>query len=103
MERLRREHEDKEFHFVMGSDLIASLDTWHEGDKLISEVNFVIYARAGYELDLTHKNMPVHYIHKPDCDNFFGMISSTEVRRRITESRASEAKKRSTNLSEWEA
>jgi nicotinate-nucleotide adenylyltransferase len=87
---LKKEHIDKEFHFVMGSDLISSLDQWHEGDKLISDVNFVIYPRAGYDLDLTHKNMPANYLHKAGSDNYFGMISSTEVRRRIAESRASE-------------
>ena len=34
---------------MMGSDLIPGLITWDEGQKLIDEINFVIFERKGYE------------------------------------------------------
>ena len=92
MERLRELHasEGKEFHFVMGSDLIPTLKTWHEGEKLVSDVNFVLYNRVGYDIDqmMGLPSMPKRYLYAPGAKGDFGEVSSTEVRRRIAEAKA---------------
>ena len=36
---------DYDFHFIMGSDLIPTLHLWHEPERLVSEVNFILYNR----------------------------------------------------------
>ena len=81
---------DHEFHFVMGSDLIPTLHLWHEPEKLVSDINFIIYNRLNGDpsinLELTTPpGMPKKYLYKSGARNFFGEISSTEVRRRIDE------------------
>ncbi len=93
MKKFEELYGDKhEFHFVMGSDLIPTLHLWHEPEKLVTEINFIIYNRLNGDpsinLDLNiPKGMPVNYLYNPGARNFFGEISSTEVRRRIQESR----------------
>ena len=82
-----------EFHFVMGSDLIPTLHLWHEPEKLVSDINFIVYNRLNGDpsinLELTTPpGMPKKYLYNSGARNFFGEISSTEVRRRIAESRA---------------
>ena len=84
---------DYEFHFVMGSDLIPTLHLWHEPEKLVSDINFILYNRLNGDpsinLELTTPSgMPKKFLYKSGARNFFGEISSTEVRRRIDESRA---------------
>ena len=37
------------FYFMMGSDLIPGLIKWDEGQKLIDEINFIVFERKGYE------------------------------------------------------
>ena len=79
-----------EFHFMMGSDLIPGLSSWHE--KMVTDVNFIIFDRKGYEqiLDASiPKNypMPTNYVAIKADENLIGMISSTEVRKRIREAK----------------
>jgi len=45
IKRLEKENPDKEFYFVLGSDLIPNLKLWDEGPKLITEVKFIIFQR----------------------------------------------------------
>ena len=88
MKKLEEKYGDEnEFHFIIGSDLIPTLHLWHEFKSLKSEINFVIYNRVGYEINLENKafadNFPEKYIYNPVAKNLFGEISSTEVRNRI--------------------
>ena len=73
----------------MGSDLIPSLHTWHNGQELIDEVKFVIFTRKGFEIEIGEQttNIPKNYQHVKDEISTIGLVSSTEVRRRIKESR----------------
>ncbi len=45
MKRLEKEHPDCAFYFILGSDLIPTLQAWDEGDKLITEVSYIIFQR----------------------------------------------------------
>ena len=58
-----RRHSDTEFVFVIGTELIAELDLWDEGERLINEFKFLILERRGFEWrELSkHKNWPKHY------------------------------------------
>ncbi len=77
----------------MGSDLIPTLKYWHEPDKLVSEINFVLYNRlngddsVNLEKNPVIEGMPKKYLYLPGARNVFGEISSTEVRRRIAEAK----------------
>ena len=93
MKQLKEQYgHESEFHFIIGSDLIPTLRSWHEGPKLLEEVNFIIYNRVGYPLDLTSPEIPIHNLYKPDSKNIFGEISSTEVRNRIVDLRHRECR-----------
>ena len=88
----------------MGSDLIPTLHLWHEPEKLVSDINFIIYNRINGDPSINlelgfPKGMPAHYLFNSGARNFFGEISSTEVRRRIQDSRdAKEPKEKCFNI-----
>ena len=93
MKKLEEEYkkDNFEFHFIMGSDLIPFLLSWDCGKELISEINFVIFERKGFEsiLAIPENERPYPMPEKMRLikakENILGVISSTEVRRRITE------------------
>ena len=78
IEQYRRENQDKEIYFVMGSDLLPGLNQWEDGQKLISDVKFIIFQRANNLIQRNH--LPLNYIL---LDTHFADISSTEARKRI--------------------
>ncbi|CDW84809.1 nicotinate-nucleotide adenylyltransferase [Stylonychia lemnae] len=85
MKKLEASFSDK-FFFVIGSDLIPTLNQWHEGEKLLQEIDFVIFNRIGYEImnDQDKKHLlPKNYEYQENYQSLLGMISSTEVRNRI--------------------
>ena len=72
---------------MIGSDLVPTLQSWHP--QMLTVPNFIIFDRKGYEHildDSTKKesDIPKNYIHIKPNNNLMGMISSTEVRKRIT-------------------
>lgn len=77
-------------HFIIGTDLIPTLHTWHEGDKLIEETPFVVFPRSGHPVDFSdpnEKNIPKNSTIVPEECSLIGMISSTEVTVRIKQAR----------------
>lgn len=40
---------DHTFYFMMGSDLIPGLINWDEGQKMVDEINYIVFERKGYE------------------------------------------------------
>ena len=78
---------------MIGSDLIPGLSSWNE--KMVTDVSFIIFDRKGYEHILNPDvpkdyQMPTNYVAVKAGDNLIGMISSTEVRKRITEAKQEE-------------
>ena len=72
----------------MGSDLIKSLHTWDEGERMISEMPMIIFRRKGYNIDnlFAHDNFPRNDPIVVDEErSLIGVISSTEIRRRVCE------------------
>jgi nicotinic acid mononucleotide adenylyltransferase len=64
---------------IIGSDLLPYIKTWDEGEKLMNNLNFLIYPREGYPL-LPKKHMPRNYT-IADNKDIINRISSTEARR----------------------
>lgn len=48
LEHLRDKYPDTNFYFVIGSDLLETIDTWAQSEKLLNENNFIIFNRKGY-------------------------------------------------------
>lgn len=69
---------DIDFYFIIGGDLVDSLDKWYEGEKLKKELKFIIFLRVGYEFHL--EKFPKYY---SIILTSFVASSSTEIRRRV--------------------
>eukprot|EP01016_Furgasonia_blochmanni_P053781 TRINITY_DN8759_c0_g1_i5.p1 TRINITY_DN8759_c0_g1~~TRINITY_DN8759_c0_g1_i5.p1 ORF type:complete len:193 (+),score=26.27 TRINITY_DN8759_c0_g1_i5:436-1014(+) len=78
MVQLKDENPGLEFYFIIGSDLLATLSKWFHAEKLLSEVNFLIFVRIGYKVEASL--LPMKYI---IVNTTFVASSSTEVRTRI--------------------
>lgn len=89
MDRLRDQYEESHsFHFIMGSDLIKTLHWWDEGARLINELPIIVFRRKGYNNEelFAHANFPKNDpIIVEEEKSLIGVISSTEVRRRVCE------------------
>ena len=83
LDNYHKEYSDTEFLFVMGTELIAELDQWDEGERLINESKFLILERRGLEWrELTqHKNWPKHYtiVGTEGSQGLLGAISTHTV------------------------
>jgi nicotinate-nucleotide adenylyltransferase len=80
LQKLEKEFPEKEFYFIIGADLIASLSKWDEPEYLYETANIIIFNRIGYELDLSGKSyrIPKKYIYVESTN--LGPLSSTETR-----------------------
>lgn len=72
---LNEKYPDKEFYFIIGADMVASLDSWHEIDDLVKMVQLVGVNRPGYERE---NNYPIIWVDIPSMK-----ISSTQIRENI--------------------
>ncbi|CAD8157134.1 unnamed protein product [Paramecium octaurelia] len=81
LQKLREKYQN--VHFVIGSDLVNTLPNWVEGQKLIAETNFIILNRSSHKIDQI-TNLPPKY---ELVQNFEYGISSTEIRKRIKNSK----------------
>ena len=72
----------------MGSDLIKSLHLWDDGERLINEMPIIVFRRKGYDNEelFNHANFPKNDpIVVDEEKSLIGVISSTEIRRRVCE------------------
>ncbi len=72
----------------MGSDLIKSLHWWDDGERIINEMPMIIFRRKGYNNEelFSHTNFPKNDpIIIDEEKSLIGVISSTEIRRRVCE------------------
>ena len=51
IEMLKIRYPNYNFFFIIGSDLLASLRTWDNGDRLANETTFIVLRRPGYDFD----------------------------------------------------
>ena len=78
---------ETEIYFIMGSDSLRELPTWHEPEELIRLCRLVVMTRPGYTIDLEglEKVLPgissrVQFIDMPHL-----AISSSDLQRRVRE------------------
>ena len=72
----------------MGSDLLTNLHRWDDGQRIIEEMNLIVFRRKGYEeeeKDLEqHPNFPQNDPIVVAADqSLIGVISATEISRRV--------------------
>ncbi len=92
IEELERQYKHAvELFFIIGSDSMADLPTWHKSKELVSKAHFAAAARPGTELNFDEaKNFfgeegmeHIHQFATPGLD-----ISSTDIRERIKSGRS---------------
>lgn len=86
--RRLKERCEEPIHWLIGADMLLYLQYWHEPEKLLREVNFVIMARPGWTLDwqllpAEHRLLQQNVIETPLLD-----ISSTDIRARVAAAKA---------------
>jgi nicotinate-nucleotide adenylyltransferase len=76
-----------EIYFIMGSDSLLDILTWHNPERLIRLCRFAVVSRPGYQVDLDELDalLPglasrVQMLNAPELD-----ISSTDIQRRVRE------------------
>lgn len=74
-----------EIYFIMGSDSLLDILTWHDPQQLIRLCRFAVVSRPGYQVDLHELDalLPglasrVQMLHAPEL-----AISSTDIQRRV--------------------
>ncbi len=75
MVELQSKEPDTQFSFLIGGDMIASLESWYQVDELVKLVQLVGVKRPGYE---AKTNYPVLQIEVPQIN-----LSSTTLRKRL--------------------
>lgn len=76
---LRRSLVDTQIYFIVGSDAIKSVASWHQGQTLIDQAHFLVMARGGHQL--SRDDIPVRHstvIDMPQVE-----ISSSDIRSRV--------------------
>lgn len=77
MNELKSREPQTQFSFLIGADMISSLDKWYKIDELVEEVNLIGVRRPGFE---ERSDNPVTLIDAPLID-----LSSTMLRNRFKE------------------
>ena len=91
MEELLRTYDDAELFLVMAADSLAQIDTWHEPDRLLSLVEWVVGPRPGTpapEPEQLRRRFGeaaerIHLLDGPSLD-----VSATDIRERVAAGRA---------------
>lgn len=76
-------HPETRFSLVVGADVAAELDTWHEGKELARLVGLVIVDRGGVERGADPPGWAVERLRIPALD-----VSSSDLRDRLTAGRS---------------
>ncbi|MGF7032056.1 nicotinate-nucleotide adenylyltransferase [Paenibacillus mucilaginosus] len=85
--KLRKEHPDKQFYYIIGADMVQYLPKWYRIEELVRLVTFVGLERPGYSTE--YETLPgpireaVRLVRMPQVE-----LSSTEIRQRRAEGRS---------------
>jgi nicotinate-nucleotide adenylyltransferase len=75
--RLKADNPRQELFFLMGSDNVSEMKSWHKPEKILSLVRVVAAVRPGYSIRGKFAHM-IESFHMPSMD-----ISSTAVREKV--------------------
>jgi nicotinate-nucleotide adenylyltransferase len=78
MKQLKDRYSENVFYFIIGSDMVESLEKWYKIDELLSLVTFIAVKRPGHELRSTYLNQVIQ------VDTPLINLSSTEIRKRVS-------------------
>ncbi|KEG04865.1 nicotinate-nucleotide adenylyltransferase, putative [Plasmodium vinckei vinckei] len=79
---LKKTYPQHEFYFIIGSDLLNDLTSWDNGEKLVSENNFIVVERGDFDINKEIlKKMSKYYLIEIPVKSFVNYISSTDVRK----------------------
>ncbi|MFB4161789.1 nicotinate-nucleotide adenylyltransferase [Geomicrobium sp. JSM 1781026] len=79
IEHLLQIYPNEQFYFIIGGDMVKSLERWHQIDRLRDMVRFIVTDRPDYSLEKgEHISETMLYIHVPQLS-----ISSSDIRSRI--------------------
>lgn len=70
-------------HWLIGADMLNYLPKWHLASQLIQEVEFVIIARPGMELDWQSLPVEFHYLKENVVAAPLIDLSASDIRRRV--------------------
>ncbi len=89
LNRLKDVYPEDELWFILGSDSLIDIDTWHLGKELLREFSFVLASRPGYDMLETDLKMR-QYMERYGTrfrvlHNELINISSTDIKRRVKE------------------
>ncbi len=79
---LKQEHPDSGCFFVIGSDNLKEIPTWHRYREVLSLVTLCVASRPGYSLDIPPelREARIKEFSSPNL-----AVSSTEIRKRLSE------------------
>ncbi|GAW82286.1 nicotinate-nucleotide adenylyltransferase [Plasmodium gonderi] len=79
------------FYFALGSDLLKDIFFWDNGEKLVSENNFIIVERGNFKIDENKlQKFPSYYLIKIEKMSFINYISSSDARKILSKRNNSE-------------
>jgi len=80
LQALKKRFPKAKIHFIIGSDLVPQLKSWHRADELIKEGSFLVGSRPGGEksIDSTLPNTNFEFVEINELD-----ISASDIRKRI--------------------
>ncbi|WP_238544670.1 nicotinate-nucleotide adenylyltransferase [Geomicrobium sp. JCM 19037] len=68
IEHLLQIYPNEQFYFIIGGDMVKSLERWHQIDRLRDMVRFIVTDRPDYSLEKgEHISETMLYIHVPNC------------------------------------
>lgn len=91
---ISRQRPDDRLYFIVGSDSLLSIESWHKGDELLREFSFILAPRPGFCTGKTADKLKELYIKYGTkikvLNNRPVDVSSTEVRKALKEGRSIE-------------
>ena len=82
---LRKLFPKTRFHFIIGSDLVEQLESWHRAKELLNETNFLAGSRPGSKMKKAGKIKNLEFVEIEEMD-----ISASNIRTQIKAGATSE-------------
>lgn len=79
---LKRMHPNAAIHFIIGSDNLTEIPTWHRYQEFLAEVVLCVASRPGFQTQIPKELSAATIKEFPSPQS---PISSTEIRRRVAE------------------
>jgi nicotinate-nucleotide adenylyltransferase len=76
--------------WLIGADMVQILPQWHQPEELLREVNFVVLARPGWQLNWEKLPKRFRFLRDGVVEAPMIQISASEIRQRVREGRSIE-------------